>query len=393
MSNLVNMYRNNKKEYSQKRIDQIVNFTGDGNFLNEATNIQVREYFSEIEIDTLKRHINECIESKIENGGFILQDLINEVGRRLGFRIKRGLYRGTRNAIGYDGLWESEDGYSIVVETKTTDAYRINLDTIEGYRKQVIEKEGLQEDNISILIVSGRKDTGDLEAQIKGSRHAWHIRLVSVDALIKLLELKVEKIGDTLLMKQIYDVLRPFDYTRIDKLIDLLFRSADDADDYLVKESQDEEEKQPNISEATKPDSNFHDECKEILNEIKGFNLKRKSRVLYGSDANDTGVVICVSKAYGQVGKKMYWFALHPYFFTNLQQYNSRFIAYGCGSPNNVLLIPLKLLNEKKNKFNQTKNKTREYWHIRITEENGAYYLHTSGHHPSSIDITEYLVR
>ena len=53
MSNLVNMYRNNKKEYSQKRIDQIVNFTGDGNFLNEATNIQVREYFSEIEIDTL----------------------------------------------------------------------------------------------------------------------------------------------------------------------------------------------------------------------------------------------------------------------------------------------------------------------------------------------------
>ncbi len=39
----------------------------------------------------------------------------------------------------------------------------------------------------SILIVVGRQDTGDLEAQVRGSRHAWEIRLISVDALLQLM--------------------------------------------------------------------------------------------------------------------------------------------------------------------------------------------------------------
>ena len=42
----------------------------------------------------------------------------------------------------------------------------------------------------SILIVVGRDDTGELEAQVRGSRHAWDIRLISADALVKLVNLK-----------------------------------------------------------------------------------------------------------------------------------------------------------------------------------------------------------
>jgi hypothetical protein len=45
----------------------------------------------------------------------------------------------------------------------------------------------LKEDQSSILIVVGREDTGDLEAQIRGSRHAWDVRLISVDALLRLM--------------------------------------------------------------------------------------------------------------------------------------------------------------------------------------------------------------
>jgi len=35
-----------------------------------------------------------------------------------------------------------------------------------------------------VLIVVGRQDTGELEAQIRGSRHAWDIRLISAEALL-----------------------------------------------------------------------------------------------------------------------------------------------------------------------------------------------------------------
>ena len=67
-----------------------------------------------------------------------------------------------------------------MVEVTTTDAYRIDLETLAGYRRGLIASGQITEPESSMLIVVGRKDTGDLEAQIRGSRHAWDIRLVSV---------------------------------------------------------------------------------------------------------------------------------------------------------------------------------------------------------------------
>ena len=66
--------------------------------------------------------------------------IINQIGVRLGFTIEHGLYRGRQNDIGYDGIWHSKEHYSLVVEVKTTDAYRINLDIIAAYRDRLIEK-------------------------------------------------------------------------------------------------------------------------------------------------------------------------------------------------------------------------------------------------------------
>ena len=46
------------------------------------------------------------------------------------------------------------------------------------YRNQLIESRRITK-NSSILIVVGRNDTSDLEAQIRGSRHAWEGNNVS----------------------------------------------------------------------------------------------------------------------------------------------------------------------------------------------------------------------
>ena len=81
----------------------------------------------------------------------------------------------------------------------------------------------------SILIVVGREDTGALEAQIRGSRHAWDVRLISVERLAKLLQIK-EKSNSDATVRQIRELLQPFEYTKIDRIIDVIFSTAEDVE-------------------------------------------------------------------------------------------------------------------------------------------------------------------
>jgi hypothetical protein len=158
----------------------------------------------------------------------VLQDLVNELGRRLDYKVTNGRYQGTPTKIGFDGIWVSGEGHSIVVEVKTTDTYRISLDTIATYRKRLTDTGELGSPS-SILIIVGREDTGELEAQVRGSRHAWDIRLISADALIKLVELKEgADAPDT--DRKIRSLLAPMEYTRLDEMIDVMFSTAKDVE-------------------------------------------------------------------------------------------------------------------------------------------------------------------
>jgi hypothetical protein len=156
----------------------------------------------------------------------VLQDLINELGRRLDYNVTNGRYQGTVNAIGYDGIWLSPERQAIVVEVKTTDAYRISLDTISRYREKLLSTAQVLPPS-SNLIVVGREDTGELEAQVRGSRHAWDIRLISADALIKLVQLK-ESAEEPETGRKIRSLLVPREYTRLDDMVDVMFSTAKD---------------------------------------------------------------------------------------------------------------------------------------------------------------------
>jgi hypothetical protein len=55
---------------------------------------------------------------------------MNELGRRLDYKVTNGRYQGTTNSIGFEWIWLSPEGQTLIVEVKTTDAYRISLDTL-----------------------------------------------------------------------------------------------------------------------------------------------------------------------------------------------------------------------------------------------------------------------
>src|SRR5262249_8093365 len=154
--------------------------------------------------------------------------VVNEMGRRLGFAVENGLYRGRPGSIGFDGIWRANDDLAIVLEVKTTDTYNVRLDDVASYRSALVagSKVPLQS---STLFVVGRKDTGGLEAQIRGSRFAWDMRVVGVESLVKLMRIAV-KSNEISTIRQIRELLRPFEYTRVDRIVDVVFDAATDVE-------------------------------------------------------------------------------------------------------------------------------------------------------------------
>ena len=190
---LIDLWKKQKAQLAEKHIQQVIAFAGDGKLSDQSdASSELREYLRNIPSALLANYAQQCLVESFSHSGFALQDIVNEIGRRLGFAVTHGRYRGTASQPGNDGTWADEDRHSIVVEVKTTDAYRIDLDTIAGYRRQLANNGGIDFQRSSMLVVVGRQDTGDLEAQIRGSRHAWDMRVISVEALLAMLRLKEE---------------------------------------------------------------------------------------------------------------------------------------------------------------------------------------------------------
>ncbi|MEJ7849680.1 MAG: hypothetical protein WKF92_16470, partial [Pyrinomonadaceae bacterium] len=212
---LLSIWASNPETILDFTIEQVVSTAGNGKLLDESEcSKELREFLSQVSSEKLAEYADYCLITKFDNNGKILQEVVNELGRRLDYGVVNGRYQGSRNSIGNDGLWLSPEGHHLLVEVKTTDAYSISLDTIAKYRNSLHEEQRINENN-SMLLVVGRYDTGQLEAQVRGSRHAWDMRLISVDSLVTLVKLR-ENTEDEATGEKIRSILVPMEYTRLD---------------------------------------------------------------------------------------------------------------------------------------------------------------------------------
>ena len=400
MNSISEIWTKSKETFDSKTLSQILAFAGDGKLKDSnVTSIEFRELLDQVPSGLLKQFADNCLTEKFDDGGFALQDVINQIGTRLGFAVENGLYRGKQNDIGFDGIWTSNEGHSIVLEVKTTDAYRINLDTIAVYRRKLIDQSRIDKINSSILIVVGRQDTGDLEAQIRGSQHAWDIRLLSTDSLLKLLSLK-ETLNDTKTIQQINELLKPKEYTRIDKLIELIFLTSKDlqlveqVDEELeeIEEVPIEKKKRKSSDEKTVP-SNFHEECLKRIQGKLNINLIKQTRISYTNKEKTTGLICSISKPHKQGQFEKYWFAFHPHQKDFLKNLDNAYVSYGCGSPDNIFLIPYKEFEPLIKNFWTTENDERMYWHVVIHHRDKKYFIaQPEIERGSMVDITKYKV-
>lgn len=154
---LLHFWKSSPETVLSMPLEQLVNTAGDGTLKdNSLASEELRRFFSETKTEILEGYVDVCLGKSFPRSGYVLQDLVNELGSRLDYDVEFGLYRGKRNSIGFDGIWRSSEQSDIVVEVKTTDAYRINLDTIAKYRSRLVEEGSIGKDS-SILLVVGRR--------------------------------------------------------------------------------------------------------------------------------------------------------------------------------------------------------------------------------------------
>ena len=372
---LLDLWQSNRSNILGYSIRQLVQMAGDGQVRDGSDCAsQLREFFSLTSSEKLSTYISECIEEPFQDSGLVLQDMVNELGRRLGFHVTHGHYRGSPNKIGNDGLWQAQD-WSFVVEVKKTDAYRIDLEKIVGYRQSLMDQSEVSGKS-SLLIVVGRADTGGLEAEIRGSRHAWDVRLVSIDALIKLVQVKEQSVSENV-VQQIREVLKPIEYTRIDPIIDMLFDIVEDAETEQIDPAGEEhgstEEagtaRTHNVTPRALIESK-REQVAESYGETIGSNFVRATRTLFESADRRARVCVVVSKNYRTDGDGGYWYRFDPDWLEYIDQVAAGYYVLSGIDLQVAYAIPVSVMRDNLDNLNKTVRKDDSfYWHIHLHKE------------------------
>lgn len=376
-------------------IEQIVKTAGEGK-LRDGSEAQseLREFLRQVSLADLERYADYCLTTPFDKtgSGYALQDIVNELGRRLEYDVTNGRYQGVVNDIGHDGLWRDPSGRAIVIEVKTTDAYRMPLDVQAGYVKQ-LRADGTVDGTCSILIVVGRWDTGELEAQVRGSRHAWDIRIIGLDALVRLVHVK-QSADTQATVHTVRQLLTPLEFTRLDRLVDAVFTTAHDVEDSVIAELPDEAGLEAESGETVHGQWEFTP--KEIVHELRekavqalgeklGVTLQKKSRAQYWDHLHTTRVACAVSKRHSGQGTRRYWYAYRTQWHEFLSEGQSAYLLLACVGLDKAFAVPADVMAASLPSLGMTKRESgEEYYHVKVSEPvAGDYQLELTGGAPS----------
>lgn len=387
---LIDLWKSDREQILQKKVRQLITFAGPGRLLDgNPTSHELRAISRIAPSDLLERWINEILEESFEDSGLALQDLVNEIGSRLGFEVTPGLYRGKKDGANYDGIWKSPDGRTLIVESKTSTAFQINLAKVAGYRSHLHSSAEGDRDEFAVLLVVGRNDTESLESQIRGSRYAWNIRLIGVDALLRLLKLK-ETLEDSAVERQIRSLLFPQEFTRLDSIIDLVFETSED-----VQNDASPELPTPEADGPRKKPANFHLQILPLLERHFGQPLVKRGRVIWKS-LDEAILVSCqvATERNDKPGENLYWFGLKRKTAEVLQAKSGSLAAFGLGSAEIVVALPYELLQKNLDRFFNSPDESGGvfHWHVRFTRDGNRVYLLTNKDR-DRLEVTQHLIK
>ena len=382
-------YAREPEKFRVKRVDQVIKFAGEGRLLDgSTTSKEFRDLLRVIDIPLLKEYSETCLNSKFEDVGLALQDIINEVGNRLGFDVEPGKYR----SCPYDGLWISPEGRVIVVECKKTSEFSIELKKIEAARLELIQDGKATNSNSSGLLIVGVGETDFLEAQIRGSKFAWEMRMITASALFKLLTLKTE-FDHPNSAKRVRRILSPEEYTKLDPIIELLEGGVMDTETREISIDEEdiiEDGEEKTVKKRIPPE--VAKLAAEKIGEHLGFTPVKDAFTSYISSDKTNAFVVMASSYIESANKYWYGFREHNYEFCN--KFESSFAGFACGKDIDALfLIPFQEFSSMTEGMRMTTfdDNRSDFWHVEIKPIDGKYFL-GQRRGKEKIDITKFMI-
>lgn len=392
---LLDLLRDAPAVIESMNLEQLVRVAGGGDLRDHSdAQTELREFLTTVSPDRLAEFAEYCLKIKFEGSGFVLQDVVNEMGRRLGFSVENGRWQGKQNHVGFDGLWHSETAGWIVLEVKTSDAHFIKLETPAGYRDKLIS-QGKVSKNTTILFAVGNQYTKGLEQQIRGSEFAFDMRVVGINALAKLMDVNVDSNSDEV-TEQIHQIFKPIDYIRVDPIVDIVFTTAEDKEQ--VEEAEDEINE--GAASPVKTRSNNREAMRakraqiaDTLSKKYGKKLVRRKIALFSDSNESLGVAISISKRYEPSTYAQYWYAYLAPMRKFLSVGGERLMVFGFLDKDVAYAIPFLEMERLKEGMNTTPKKDNrdEYWHVFIKDIDGPARLYLSKS-KQYVDIEKYKV-
>lgn len=390
-------------ELAELKLWQLISVLGDGHLRDGSVcSAEFRKTLRSLPTQRLRTYVAECLDTGAKELGLPLQDIVNELGLRLSYDVEFGLYKGKQGSIGADGVWRNQERV-VVVETKTTTAYAISIETMIGYRDKLIAGKRIPVDSTCLYIV-GRDDTSGLEEQVRGSRHAWDVRIIGVEALLRLVDIKEESSSHAI-TQRIHELLRPLEFTRLDSIVNIVFetvedRSGDDIDnpdEYLSMAGNDDPSR-PHVDSG---------ECKRTIisdrkllqlareavvasfTRVNNLSLTKESKILYRDSEKHVGISVAISKNYG--GKRPYWFAFKAPQRLFLSRQDEAYALFGFQDRSDYISLPFPVIE---NFCSQMLSSPGEgdptHWHVYISfiDEKPQLILKAG----DQVDLSPYLV-
>jgi hypothetical protein len=237
----------------------------------------------------------------------------------------------------------------------------------------------------ALIVIGDNADTSDLEAQIRGSRQAWDVRVISLDALFKLASLKLST-DEPDSARLIRNVLVPREYTKIDPLVDIVSFIAGDVSSEINQEPSEGEEEDEKSYVSKLDTGGLRDEAKSILEKKLDQTLKDVSRTLMESEDGTIGVCYGQSRAYENPHYTGYWLGLRDHQVKFLEAHSKNYVAYDCVGAG-LLFIKWDDLQRYLQSLGQSSVRGRHWYHIHLQYSEGKISLRLASPH-GKVDFT-----
>lgn len=209
-------------------------------------------------------------------------------------------------------------------------------------------------------------------------------------------------------------LLTPIEYTRLDRMVDVMFSTATDVEEETTPDEQPvyksmagqlSSNRQASqsagglgnqIAKIEKGTWHFTDahelqtkreQIMAALGHRKSVSLVRKSRALFWNSKRNVRVACAMSKRYLGRHQAPYWYAYHPQWDMFLQEAETGFFVLGCMDLETAFAVPHAFMTKLLPLLNTTTSKSGSiYWHVHLVGQGSSFGISIPKSDPIKLD-------